>query len=474
MSLGIAQVARRLVSIAVTACLARLLAPDDFGLIALTTVAVQLVAIFAETGLGTALVQRKSVTREQLQTAFWTNLGVSGVLFLAGTMAAPAIAMLYGDNRITALMQVSLITLPLGSVGSIADAILQRRLAFAQLATIEWLAAFFSGVTAVLLAWYAFGVWALVAQSLVAVAVASSAKMIAAKWTPSATFCISEIYPMFGFGMSVLGCSVINYAAMNMQTIVIGRSLGVSELGYYTLALNLVMLPAAAITGLVSRVMFPALSAVVQEPGRLRRGYWRMLRSVSAVTFPIVVGLGVMAPTAVELLYGDRWKPVVPLIQILTVWGLFQAINVSGVVFYARARAGIMLAYACGSVVVITIAITAGASGGATGVAWALALVSPIVGLGPHLLAGRLVDLPVRRLIGSVAPAFIAVMFMAGAVLLVGSIAEARSLGTTLRTILAVVTGGVVYSTLLLVIGIVRGHRTNLARWVSGAERCVL
>lgn len=469
MSLGVAQIARRLVTIVVTACLARVLLPEQFGLIALASVSVQLVAIFTDTGLAAALVQRKEVGISHFQTAFWFNLAVCTVLCIVGALLAPLVAQIYNEPRLVSLLRAMLLTLPISAFGQIPDALLQRQLSFHALAKIEWWASVVAGLTAVGLAFTGFGVWALVAQALTSSVVAAGSKMAAARWFPVPHFELRVVVPLFSFGVWVMACGLVNYFAMNLQTLLVGRTLGATELGYYVLALNLATLPAAAITGLVSRVMFPALSSVQDNVRSLQNGYLRMLRVVSTSTFPIVVGLAATAPVAIRILYGDMWTPVVPLLRILAVWGLFQAINLSGVVFYAKGRPQTLLLYASASTVVVAFAVLFGSRWGAIGVAWGLVMVSPIVCVGPHLLAAKLIELPWRRLLASVAPALLSAFFMGIAVVLMESTYAERFSFVWSRAVVLALCGAAVYVISLAMIGVWNGHRRRLLSWATGA-----
>ncbi len=470
-SLAVAQVARRLVSIGVTAMLARLLIPEDFGLIALTMVAVQFLGIFTDTGLTTALIQRKQVDHRQLSTAFWFNLAVCTGLCAIGVILAPALAEIFREPRIIPLVRAMLLTLPVAAMGQISDSLLQRQLSFGRLAIIEWLASLLAGITAVVLAVSGFGVWALVGQALALSVMSTVGKLSSARWLPSTNCEFSQISPLFRFGSWVMACGLINYATINAQALVIGRTLGATELGYYVIALNLVMLPATAIGGLVSRVMFPALSSVQDDLGPLQSGYLRMLRVVSTLTFPIVVGLGVTADLAVTILYGSKWAPVVALVQILGVWGLLQAVNVSGAVFYAKARPHLLALYALASFCLVAAAVVTGGRWGAVGVAWGLIAVSPAVCIGPHLIAAHVIALPWRRLILSVAPPLASALAMGTAVLLANHALGGHLAGVWPRMILLAILGSAVYVGLLVSIGICGGHGRRLLPWLTGAER---
>ena len=467
--LTLAQVAQRLSGLVITAVLARLLSPEDFGLIALAVIAIGFIKIFSEVGLNSALIQRREVKEGHLTAAFWMTLALSLLLTVVGAAASPALAKAYGEPRLVTLLIVLLLSVPLNNLGQTSDALLQRRLAFRQLAIIDWASSLVAGLTGVALALAGAGVWALVAQNLLLVGVSSVVKMIAAGWLPRLDFQFKYGREILSFSASVLGCAVVNYAVWNVDNAVVGGALGAQALGYYSMAFGLVMLPSLSISGLIMRVMFPALSSIQDDLARLRRGYLRMLRVLSSVTLPVTVGLGVTAPLLVRVVYGDKWAPAVPVLQVLVVIGILQSVNTSGLIFYALGRPNLMLAWAVVSFVCMTLGFSFGVRWGLVGVAWAYVIVSPIVWLGPHFIANRLIGLPTAKFVLAISPAACACAVMGTAVAyLVGRESyPLRSAWANLAFL--VLTGATLYVVSYVAMGTFFSRRRGgLQAWLTG------
>lgn len=463
------QAIQRISGLVITAALARLLMPEDFGLIALTTTAVGLVSILSEAGLTNALVQRLDIVEEHLTSAFWLSLAIGVTLALLGWAASPLIAKLYHEPRLVPLIGALMITLPLGSIGQVPDALLQRRLAFGRLAAVDCVGNIIAGVIGVVLAIQHAGVWALVAQRLALVLISACGRLVAARWLPRLFFHFRYVRDVLSFSASVMGCTLVNFAVNNVDNIIIGGALGVRALGYYALAYNLVMLPAMSVGGLIARVMFPVLSSLQDDIVRLRRGYLRMVHVVSSVTLPVIVGLGAVAPLFVTTIYGERWTPAIPILRVLVVIGIMQAVNTSALIFYALGRPNLLLACVVVSLVCMSLSFAVGVRWGLMGVAWAYVIVSPIVWGGPHVMANRLIALPNKSLVSAIAPSLCAATLMWGVI----SYASGHEFNSTLSPwatlVLMVCIGAAVYTGSYALIGtFLSRQQGGLIAWMTG------
>lgn len=465
--LAVAQVARRLSGLVVTAVLARLLPPQDFGLVALASLATQLLGIVTELGLTGALVQRKSVDDTDLSTGFWFGLLFSTILAAIGFAGAGLIASLFHQPRMVPLLRVMLVTLPLASLGQIPDVILQRKLDFRKIAHVDWLSGLTSGALGVAAAFAGYGLWALVIQFVSATVVAVLTRQIIVRWRPHFVFNRASARRMIGYGSSLVAMGLVNYAAVNIDNALIGARIGAAALGYYMLAYNLVLLPATNIAGLVTRVMFPALSTLQSDRPRFVQAYAGMLRAVAVATFPLVVGLGVTAPMAIATIYGQQWQSAVILLEILTTIGVFQAINVSGVAYSAIGRPQLLLAWATLSLIVMTIGFAIGARWGVTGVAWSYLIVSPIVCLPPHLIANRLIGLPQREFFRVVGMPLAAATVMGGVVLLIRHAAALASLPVPIQLVVLASIGALTYLATLMAFAYAAGAGKTPLVWIT-------
>jgi PST family polysaccharide transporter len=466
--LAVAQAAQKATTLVVTAILARKLLPEDFGLVALTLLTVTFISYFQDMGLGYALIQREDLQDDHLATAFWLNTGAGLVLALGGLALSPVAALIFREPRISPLIAVMMITLPINGLGWTSNALLQRKLHFGRIAIIEWLSTFVSGCVAVVLALYGAGVWALVAQNLVASVVQTCGRLAAAGWFPQFSFKLARARELFSFSLGALGYLVVNHGMRNADKAIIGGFLGATALGYYTVAYNLVLMPAMVVLGLVSRVMFPILSSLQNDLPRFRRAYLRIARAVSFMTFPLIVGLAATAPIFVTTIYGDKWGPAIPLVQVLSVIGLYEAIAVWGAGAWALGRTKITLAFACGSVAIMSTAFFVGVHWGLMGVAWGYVIVSPIIFLTPHLVTNRLMGLKTSAFAQALAPPLCASAVMGLAVWATASHGVQLAASRWLNLVGFITIGAIIYGTVLLMIGAVYGRQDGLMSWLIG------
>ncbi|HSS19403.1 MAG TPA: MOP flippase family protein [Pyrinomonadaceae bacterium] len=468
--LALAQVAQRGTALVITAILARKLMPGDFGLIALTLVVVNFLAYFQDMGLSAALVQRTDVKDDHLSTTFWLNVGTGLVLAVIGSGLSPLVARIFNEPRLSKLLMVVMISMVLNGFGWTSHALLQRRLAFGQIAVVEWAATALSGLLAITLAALGAGVWALVAQNIASAFVTSCGRLLAAQWLPDLEFSIQRAKELFNFSSGVLGYSVVNHGMRNVDNIIIGAALGTTALGYYSLAYNLILMPGMTICGLVGRVMFPALSSVQNDLARFRRAYLRMARTVASITFPLILGLGATAPLFIRTVYGERWSPAIPIVQILIAVGFFEAIAFWGVAAWALGKTQMTLVFAIFSLIGMAIAFAIGVRWGLTGVSWAYVMLSPIIFLLPHFWTNRLMQLRFSVFLRAIGPPLVAAGVMATIIVAITSRGIVLSASNWMNLVGYVLLGAAVYALVLLLIAVFDPRRKRILSWLLGSE----
>ncbi len=466
--LAVAQVAQRATTLVVTAILARRLLPADFGLIALTLLSVTFISYFQDMGLSAALVQRAELEKEHLDTAFWINVGGGLILGLLGVALAPLISAIFHEPRLSLLLVVMMITLPINGFGWASHSLLQRKLAFRQIALVEWLTTFLSGITAITLALWGIGVWALVAQNIVASVVSSSGRTIAARWLPGFAFSRKRFRELFSFSSGALGYFLINHGMRNIDKAIIGGVLGATALGFYAIAYNLVLLPGMTICGLVGRVMFPALSSVQGDLVRFRRAYLRMARTVAFGTFPLIFGLGATTKIFIPTIYSERWAASVPLLEILIVIGFFEAIAIWGAAAWALGNTRMSLICALISLIAMTVAFSIGVRWGLTGVAWSYVIASPIIFLLPHLWTNRLMGLRLGAFLEAIAPPLSAAAVM-GAIIWFMISDGLRLFASNWANLTAyILLGGAIYALVMFTMAVYYRRQHGLVAWLMG------
>jgi len=222
------------------------------------------------------------------------------------------------------------------------------------------------------------------------------------------------------------------------------------------------------VAGIFSRVSFPLLSSLRGEPERLRAEYLRLVRVLATLSIPVIVGLCAVAPLFIRAVYGPNWLPVAPILRILAVVGVFEAVSTSGAVFYAMGRPHLLASWALLSLAVMVAGFAIGVHWGAPGVAWAYVAVSPVVFGIPQVISTRLIDLRFGQLIGNITPALLAAAAMAGVLLLLQSI-PVVPFGLVWPDLGVYVAGGGVVYVVAIVAVVALFWRRNILGWLKEA-----
>jgi PST family polysaccharide transporter len=458
------QAAQLLMGMLISVILARLLTPSDFGLIAMVLVFSNFVAIFSGFGLTSAIVQKKEISDEALSSTFWINVGLGALLTLVLAASAPLIATFYSEPRLTPLVVFISTTFFIASLGNVQNGLLMRRMNFKAIAIIGICAIGFSGPIAIFLAFSGYGVWSLAWYTVLNASFYVLFLSIYARWVPHFLLGLQHIKGLMGFGANLTGWSFVNYFALNMDNLLVGRFLGSAALGFYNLSYNLLLFPTSNISVVVGRVMFPALSKIQHDKQLVREAYVRANRYIGAVTFPLMIWVLVTAPQLVRVVYGPKWIPVIPLIQIFALAGLEQSIgtNVQWI-FLSQGRTDMMFKLGIVTTAIVVISFVVGLRGGVEGVIIAYTVAIYLTAYPVFVTAFRLIDMKIRYALAPLWSVALAALTLGiGAFLLQISL---EKLGVTQDlTILVIVTAAslLIYSIVLflldkeLLIGIVR------------------
>ena len=426
--------------------LARLLTPQEYGLAAIAIVLSSLVLIFSDLSLGAALIQRPVLTERDRSTVFWTSAAVGLLLTVVGIALSGPVASFFGQPEVQPLFAAMSVTFLIASLSSTQMALLTRDMNFRTLELRKMVAALASAAVGISLALFGFGPWAIIGQELVVVVVSGVLLWIGCSWRPRFTYSRSSLRDLVGFSGHVFGARLLFYLNRNADNLLVGRFVGAAALGVYSVAYNLMLLPAGQISVPVQDVMVPAFARMQDDVKGLARSWLRANRLVGALTVPIVVGLAILAPEFVRVVLGPKWSSVTPVLQILCWVGLLQSLQgLNGSVLRARNQTNLLFRY---SIVVAVASLTAfvvGISWGIVGVATAYAISSTIVEPYYTWLTCRSVDISLwtfARSLGGVAQA---TAVMAGTLVLGAAILEDRGYSALVRLVILIGVGMVVY-----------------------------
>lgn len=296
-----------------TVVLARLLTPDDYGLIGMVIVVIGFVQLFKDLGLSTAIVQRAEINHQQVSTLFWINVALGCLIALVVAASSPVVAWFYNEPRLTEIMLVLASIFIFGGLTVQHQALLKRQMRFGSLAKIDMTSQLFGVVAAVTSAWLGAGYWALVIMYLTTALVNATGVWLVCRWRPGLPSWKSNIGSMLAYGGNLTGSNCFNYFSRNLDNILIGRYWGSQELGFYTKAYQLVLLPLYQINAPMTSVALPALSRLQGEPQQYCRYYYKAILLIATLGMPVIAFLFVAADKVISVMLGQQWLEVVPI-----------------------------------------------------------------------------------------------------------------------------------------------------------------
>lgn len=437
----------RLISTVTFITIARHVEPEEFGVVALAASIIAIVSILQRQGLGVALVQRRELDDDTLNTAFWSLLGTSVVLAAVIVSIAAPISRLLSEPLLAGVIQAQAVGMVIAGSMAVPAAVLQRDLRFRPLATRRIVAAVAGGATGLGLAISGAGVWALVVQGLVDVAVSAIILWTAVRWRPGRSFNTQSWRGLGRVGGTITLSELLNVSNRRLDDFLIGTFLGATALGYYAVAYRFLLVLTELFIEVISVVALPAFARMQGDAVRAGSAMSSAVTWTCFIAFPAFAGLAVIASDVIAVAFGGRWAPSVPVMQVLAFSGLVQALkSVNGPVLIAFDRAGWVLKLTLLATVINIIGFAVGLHWGIVGVAVGSVVRGFIVTPVTFRVVRRVVHLDLRALNKRLALMAAAAMVMCAVVQyairlpLVGSTSE-------LRLIAGVATGLVAYLT---------------------------
>ncbi len=436
------------IGVAQIAVLTRLLSRADFGLMAMVTTVTGFANIYADMGLSNAIIQRKSPTREQLSTLYWTNIVTGVTLFVVVAGLSPLVSAFFREPRLRGLVVLGATIFLIIPLGQQFQILLQKELEFDRLARVEVSSAAIGFAVAVGAAAAGLGVWALVI-GILAQSAGRMLQLVAIgwrRWPPGLHFARADLKGYISFGLYQIGERTIYYWAANIDYLLIGRYLGAAPLGLYTIAYQLVVVPVSRLNPVLTKVAFPVFSRRQDDPAALRRGFGELIELVALVTFPLLVGLGIVAPVAVPAIFGPDWQPAVALVQIMSVMGLLMCLsNPLGSALLAKGRADVGFWLNVANTAVVVPVLWLMVRWGTTGVAWGHTSISLLLFVVELWLIDRILGMKWPSYFARVARPAAATAAMAVAVAALYLVLTRTGLGPVAQLVPLVVVGALVY-----------------------------
>jgi O-antigen/teichoic acid export membrane protein len=312
---------RQAVSLVVFFILARLLNPETFGLIALAYIFIEFVQIFVDQGFSVAIIQRQDIDTEHLDTAFWTNLGISILLTLLSLAGAGLASDFFKQPQLIPIIQWLSISFTFSGLSSVQQAVLERRFAFKSLAIRSLLAVIIGGIVGIVMAFLRFGVWSLVGQQLSSSLVQLLVLWRISDWRPGFKFSFIHAKELFEFGINICAFNIINFINRRSDDLLIGYFLGLTALGYYSVAYKLLLVMMQVLISTTAKVALPIFSRLQGEPERLLSAFYSATQFTGLIVFPIFLCVPVLATEFIKVFFGEQWVQSIPVLQVLSLIG---------------------------------------------------------------------------------------------------------------------------------------------------------
>jgi O-antigen/teichoic acid export membrane protein len=307
--------------------LARLLSPTDFGLIGMVTIFIAISTTFVNSGFSQALIKKKDCTQIDYSTVFYFNLTMGIFLYLILFFTAPFIASYFNESQLLEIVRVLSLVLIIDSLTIIQRTTLTKRVDFRLQTKISLIASIISGIISITLAFKGFGVWSLVAKTLIQQSANSILLWAYNRWRPLLVFSKQSFKELFGFGSKLLLSALIGTIYQNIYYLIIGKYFSVQELGFFTRAQQFKELPSSNINGIVSRVSYPVLAELQDDKIRLKSGYKKIIKNTMFITFILMIGMAAVAEPMIITLIGEKWRTSIIYLQLLCFVGMLYPLH---------------------------------------------------------------------------------------------------------------------------------------------------
>ena len=297
--------------------LARLLSPEDYGLIAMPFIFLQIAQVFIDSGFSNAIIRKPDLNESDLSTAFYFNIGVGLLSYIVLFSTSPLIASFYATPELSSILKVTALTTLFTPLCSVQQAILTIKLDFRKQAIISMSSQLITGIVGILMAYSGYGVWSLVISQAVASLLRTVLLWCMSGWSPHTGWSNESFRYLWGFGSKLLGVGIIDCLYQNIYTLVIGKFYTKGELGFYTRAHGLAQLPTSLYNSVVKRVSFPVLSSVQNEEERFVQIFRKLYKTSALLMFPLMLTMAGMAKPLVVVLLSEKWIGIVEYFQIL-------------------------------------------------------------------------------------------------------------------------------------------------------------
>ncbi len=379
---GLADVMRISSAVLVLPVMARILSPEDFGIMQLGMPIVLFVMIFNDFGLGPALVQARETTRQMWSSALWTNVGIAIVLTGLTFLAAPLIAMFFREPRAEELMRGLALVMFMNGLCSVPSSWLQRTFKFRELAMTDVFSVATGIAVAIVTALNGAGYWALVWQQVAMFVVRTILLWAMARTPIRIEYSFTAIKSLIGFSSNMVASRFVNFFAHQSDSFIIGRWVGVAALGYYAIAARIMVMPVQVFAYGLTRVLLPSMASMRDDLERMKAASMRTYRMIALIVFPAMAGIAALSYPLITFALGQKMAPAAPVLTILAIVGGIRALFAcQGAMYMALGRSDRLFRWSVIEMILFVPALAIGVQWGLMGAVYAYLIAHLIFAL---------------------------------------------------------------------------------------------
>ena len=306
------------VSFAVSVVLSRLLLPDDYGVVAIVLIFINIANVFVTSGFSTALVQNKEATELDFSTNFYCSLGMSALVYAVMFLISPLIANFYGMPELILIIRIFSLRIPLSAFSAIQHAYVERHMLFKRYFFSTLFGTLFSGIVGIALAYMGFGVWALIAQYFTNTIIDILVLLVTIEWRPKLMFSVQSAKNMMSYGSKILLADLSGTFFDQLRALIIGKIYTSSDLAFYNKGNQLPNLITTNVSASIMTVLFPAISNISDDNERVKELTRKSTKTMAYIILPMLVGLACVSKPLIVILFTEKWIKTIPYIQILS------------------------------------------------------------------------------------------------------------------------------------------------------------
>lgn len=388
----------------ITVAVARVLVPEDYGLMAMASILTGYVQIFSELGLGAAIIQKKDVSQKELSSLFWLSLLIGfGVAAVSFGLAYPT-AWIFDEPRVVPITQVVSIVFIISALMIVPYNILSREIRFKEIGIIQLISVGASSLSMLWMAHKGFGVWTLITGTIIYRSIVVILTFLYSNWWPIFHYKLEEAKPFLGFGVNIAGSRSLFYFFQKADKFIVGKMFNAQSLGYYSFAMDLASIPTDKVVSIFQTVSFPVFSRYQDDNSKSQDMYLKMTKFVALIAAPLFIGGVFFGKEIILSLLGEKWRTIVFIFRMLCIAQFFVFLTeINGIVHNAQGKPHLTLIFNLVRTVVMSISIFVACNYGLNALVLPWVLVYPVLCLGWIWITLKKLNISIMRYLSNIA-----------------------------------------------------------------------